>query len=469
MRVTVLGAAREVTGSCYLVETADVRFLVDCGMFQGGRDIQERNRAEFGFRPVDIDFVIVTHAHIDHSGLLPKLTRSGFSGPIHCTEATADLLAVMLPDSGHIQESDARRRLRDRRERAQSAVRPLYTVADAHACLTQVSRHAYDQDLMLDPRVRCRFRDAGHILGSSILELWIEEGGVSKKLVFSGDLGQPGRPILREPQRIEDADFLFVESTYGDRDHDRLDDTLDQLVAVIERTLHEKRGCVVIPAFAVGRSQEIIYYLHELTRQGRLSGLKIFLDSPMATEVTQLTMRHLDLFDEQAARLAAWRTAGVGLPGMHFTRSVEESIALNRIQSGAIIISASGMCEAGRIKHHLRHRLPNPADTILIVGFQARGTLGRRLVDGAAEVRIFGDPVPVRAEIAVLNGLSAHADRSALLDWARGFTQKPERAFVVHGEDAAAQAMVESLKAELDWRVHAPERGEVISLSKEQP
>lgn len=464
MRVTFLGAAREVTGSCYLVETADVRFLVDCGMFQGGREEHERNFAPLPFAAAGIDFVILTHAHIDHSGLLPKLTRAGFSGPIHTTAATADLLAIMLPDSGHIQEDNARRRARDRRGGMRSRSEPLYTVADAEACLEQISRHDYHRKVLLDPQVRCCFRDAGHILGSAIVELWVEEQGETRKLVFSGDLGQPGRPILREPERIDEADFLFMESTYGDRTHDCLDDTLDQLTKVVDRTLRKKRGCLVIPSFAVGRTQEIIYYLHDLTRQGRLDGLQIFVDSPMATEVTQLTMRHLELFDEQAKRLAAWRAAGRGLPSMHFTRSVEESIALNRIQSGAIIISASGMCEAGRIKHHLRHRLPNGADTVLIVGYQARGTLGRRLVERAGEVRIFGDPVPVRADIEVLNGLSAHADRVALLDWARAFKRAPPRTFVVHGEEAPSNALKASLAEALGWAVHAPERGEVIEL-----
>lgn len=464
MRVTFLGAAREVTGSCYLVETADVRFLVDCGMFQGRREEHERNSAPFPFSAADIDFVVLTHAHIDHSGLLPKLTRAGFSGAIHTTAATADLLAIMLPDSGHIQEDNARRRARDRRDGKRSRPQPLYTVADAQDCLEQISRHEYDRKVLLDPQVRCCFRDAGHILGSAILELWVEEHGETRKLVFSGDLGQPGRPILREPEHIDEADFLFMESTYGDRTHDCLDDTLDQLTKVVDRTLRKKRGCLVIPSFAVGRTQEIIYYLHDLTRQGRLDGLQIFVDSPMATEVTQLTMRHLELFDEQAKRLAAWRAAGHGLPSMHFTRSVEESIALNRIQSGAIIISASGMCEAGRIKHHLRHRLPNGADTVLIVGYQARGTLGRRLVERAAEVRIFGDPVPVRADVEVLNGLSAHADRTALLDSARAFKRAPKRTFVVHGEEAASSALKASLTDELGWAVQAPDRGEVIQL-----
>lgn len=464
MQVSVLGAAREVTGSCYLVETDEVRFLVDCGMFQGGREALERNRRPFPFRAGDIDFVLLTHAHIDHSGLLPKLARDGFSGPIHCTAATADLLAIMLPDSGHIQESDARRKARDHRTRGTPASKPLYTLEDAQACLQQVREHAYGRELKAHAGVRWVFRDAGHILGSAILEVWVEERGQTKKLVFSGDLGQPGRPILREPERIAEADVVFIESTYGDRSHKDMSATFDELVSVVDRTLHQKRGNVIIPAFAVGRTQEIIYYLHDLTRQGRLGGLKIFVDSPMATEVTQLTMRHLDLFDEDAKDLAAWRAAGIGLPDMHFTRSVDESIALNRIKSGAIIISASGMCEAGRIKHHLRHRLGHEEHTVLIVGFQARGTLGRKLVDGAKEVRIFGEPVPVRAEIVTVGGLSAHADRGALLQWARGFTRPPARAYVVHGEENAALALAEGLRDELAWPAQVPEQGQTLTL-----
>lgn len=460
MKVTVLGAAREVTGSCYLMESDDLRFLVDCGMFQGGAEEFQRNLEPFPFRPADIDFVILTHAHIDHSGLLPKLAREGFSGRVHCTEATGDLLEVMLPDSGYIQETEAKRRSRNHR----NAVEPLYTLADAQSSLRLLARRRYGEEVQLHKRARCRFRDAGHILGSAIVELWVEASGRTKKLVFSGDLGQPGRPIVRDPERIEDADIVFIESTYGDRTHKKLEDTLEQLAAVVRRTLYEKQGNVIVPAFAVGRTQEVIYYLFDLKRQGRLDGLNIFVDSPMAAEVTRLTMRHLDLFDEQARRLAEWRAAGIGLPGLHFTESVQESIALNRLQSGAVIISASGMCDAGRVKHHLRNRLGNPRDTVMIVGYQARGTLGRRLVEREPEVRIFGETHAVRAEIAVLNGLSAHADREALLAWARGFKHAPRRALVTHGEDEAAEAFAERLRAELGWTAHAPARGETIQI-----
>jgi metallo-beta-lactamase family protein len=460
MQITVLGAAREVTGSCCLVQTKELRFLVDCGMFQGGREEFQRNLEPFPFRPSDIDFVILTHAHIDHSGLLPKLAREGFSGPVHCTPATADLLAVMLPDSGFIQETEAKRRSRDHSARVQ----PLYTAADARACLRLLRTHDYDEDVKLHRDARCRFRDAGHILGSAIIELWLNEDSHTRKIVFSGDLGQPGRPIVRDPTPIAEADIVFIEGTYGDRTHKPLGQTLEELAAVVRHTLHEKRGNVIVPAFAVGRTQEIIYYLHDLTRQEKLDGIDIVVDSPLAAEVTRLTMRHLDVFDEQARLLSEWRAAGVGLPGMRFTASVEESIALNTVRSGLVIISASGMCDAGRVKHHLRHRLGNPQDTIMIVGFQAQGTLGRRLVEREREVRIFGQPIAVRAEIAVLNGLSAHADREALLGWARGFQRPPARAFVMHGEAETADGFAARLHNELGWNARAPNRGEAIKI-----
>ena len=402
MQITFLGAAGEVTGSCFLVETSTARFLIDCGMFQGGREAAQRNRQPFGFDPQAIDFVLLTHAHIDHSGLLPKLTRAGFRGAIHATAATADLLQVMLPDSAHIQEMDAQRAAGRSRE-AQAAATPLYSLRDAEACLRQLRPHGYGRESRPHADVRCRFRDAGHILGSAILEVWVGEGERTTKLVFSGDLGQPGRVILRDPTSIAEADILFIESTYGDRLHRELAATRDELIGVVERTL--PRGNVIVPAFAVGRTQEVLYHLHQLSREGRLRDLRIFVDSPMATQATRITQQHLDLFDENATRLVGWHALGKDLPYLNFTASVEESIALNQIRSGAIIISASGMCTAGRIKHHLRHNLGRPECSVLITGFQAQGTLGRRLVDGASQVRIFGEDIPVRASIHTVGGL----------------------------------------------------------------
>ena len=459
MKIRFLGGAGEVPGSCFLVETASVRFLVDCGMIQGGREAPGRNRQRFEFDPASIDFVLLTHAHIDHSGLLPKLTRAGFRGPIHATTATADLLGVMLPDSAHIQESDARRAARRSRRPAEP---PLYTRQDAAECLGQVQPVDYDQDVQPGRTVRCRFRDAGHILGAAIIEVWVDEGDRTTKIVFSGDLGQPGRPIVRDPELVEEADILVIESTYGDRMHANLAGIEDTMVAIVKRTLYERGGNVVIPAFAVGRTQQIIYQFHQLARQGRLRQPKVFVDSPMATEATRITRQHMQLFDEQARALVAWHAEGADLPWLQFTASVEESMALNNIRSGAIIISASGMANAGRIRHHLRHNLPRRECSVLMPGYQAQGTLGRRLVDGAAQVRILGHDIPVRASIHQLDGLSAHADRAALLEWTAGFRKPPTRTFVVHGEPQASRALADALRQRPGWQVTVPALGQQV-------
>lgn len=458
MKLSFLGAAGEVTGSCFLVEAPGARFLVDCGMVQGGREAPARNREPFAFDPASIDFVLLTHAHIDHSGLLPKLTRAGFRGPIYATSATADLVGVMLPDSAHIQESEARRNARRSRNRHPAS--PLYTLQDAVECLQQVRSVSYDHEFGPAIGASCRFRDAGHILGSAIIEVRLTGRGSSTRMVFSGDLGQPGRPILRDPTPIEEADVLVIESTYGDRRHDNLSATEDKMVAILGQTLHERGGNVIMPAFAVGRTQQVLYHLHRLASEGRLRHPKVFVDSPMATQATRITREHLELFDEEARRLAGWHARGEHLPYLRFTSSVEESIALNRIRSGAIIISASGMCDAGRIRHHLRHNLPRRECSVLIPGFQARGTLGRRLVEGAKRVRIFNEDIPVRAAIHSVDGLSAHADRDALLDWAGAFRTPPAQTFVVHGEPPAAQALADSLRKKLGWQVTVPERGQ---------
>lgn len=466
MKITFLGAAREVTGSCHLIETDTVRFLVDCGMHQGGRQASARNRRPFGFDPGELDFVLLTHAHIDHSGLLPRLMRAGFSGPIYATDASVDLLAVMLPDSGHIQEAEVERALRHRKpaKHRPAVPGPLYTVQDAQDCLGLLTPVGYDVLIAPRPDVACRFRDAGHILGSAILEIWLTEGGKTTKLVLSGDLGQPGRPILRDPTVIEEADVLVIESTYGNRVHKDLPATIEELAQVIDRTLRRQHGNVIVPAFAVGRTQELIYHLHQLTRRGRLRDLDIFVDSPMATAATRITMKHLALFDEEARRLADWRSAGQDLPTLRFVGSAEESMALNEVRSGAIIISASGMCDAGRIKHHLRHNLARAECSVLITGFQAQGTLGRRLVDGAKRVKIFGRDIPVRAAIHTLGGFSAHADLPALLTWAGGFQRAPRRTFVVHGEETAALGFAERLRADRGWAVTVPEPGQRVEL-----
>lgn len=467
MKIIFLGAAREVTGSCFLIEAGKIRFLVDCGMTQGGRKASARNYQPFAFDPKSIDFVLLTHAHIDHSGLLPKLTKAGFKGAIHTTTATADLLKVMLLDSAHIQESDAERAMRYARttQAKRNLQPPLYTQKDAQGCLNQVQPTDYNQELTPHNGVRCQFRDAGHILGSAIIEIWVTEEDKTTKVVFSGDLGQPGRPIVCDPTQIDETDILVVESTYGNRVHKDMGATEAELINALEQTLKIKGGNVIVPAFAVGRTQEVLYHLHRLTRAGRLSNLKVFVDSPMATEVTRITQQHMDLFDAAAKNLAGWHSLGKNIPFLHFTESVEESKTLNQIKSGAIIISASGMCTAGRIKHHLRSNLPRKECSVLITGFQAQGTLGRRLVEGAKKVRIFNEEIPVRASVySADGGLSAHADLPALLAWTGGFRQPPRHTFVVHGEETAATDFAESLRNKHGWMVTVPQPGQEFTL-----
>jgi metallo-beta-lactamase family protein len=473
MRISFLGAAREVTGSCYLLEAGGHRILVDCGMFQGGREARRKNREALAFDPRSIDCVLLTHAHIDHSGLLPRLVALGYRGPIHATTATCDLLAVMLPDAAYIQEKEVERETRHRhrarhapeqgRARSVPESAPLYTVAQAHDCLHHLRPVDYDTEFEPLPGMRCRLRDAGHILGAAIVELWIKERGVTRKLVFSGDIGQPGRPVVRDPTPIAEADVLLVESTYGNRLHKSIEETERELVHAIDETIGggggrgHNRGNLVVPSFAVGRTQEILYVLGDLMRRGRIArNIEIIVDSPMATRATEITMRHLDLTDIEMRALTAWQSAGRGnRPHIRFTESVEDSVRLNELR-GAIIISASGMCDAGRVKHHLRHNLPRAESGVLITGFQAEGTLGRRLVDGARRVKIFGEEVAVRARLYTIGGLSAHADQAGLLGWLSGFRTPPQRTFVVHGESATAEDFARLVHGRLGWRTEAP-------------
>ncbi|HEY3326956.1 MAG TPA: MBL fold metallo-hydrolase [Novimethylophilus sp.] len=467
MKLSFYGAAGEVTGSCYLVQTETFRFLVDCGMFQGGHEADLKNRQFPAFDPASIDFVLLTHAHIDHSGLLPRLAALGFQGPIYCTAATAELLDVMLRDSAHIQEKEAEweERHNNHRNNRRPRFEPLYSLADVEKSLKLLHRLNYDAEIRPHPDVTCSFRDAGHILGSAIIEIWAEEFGQRRKIVFSGDLGQPGRPLLRNPTSIRQADVLLVESTYGNRLHKMLPDTLDELVHAIHDTLERKHGNVVMPAFTVGRTQEILYLLIDLTRQRRLHGLKVYVDSPLALSATEITMRHIELFNQEAQKLMAWgKERRKEMPEIRFVQDVEESMALNEIKSGAIIISASGMCDAGRIKHHLRWNLSRPECSILITGFQALGTLGRRLVDGAKLVKLFGNEIPVRASIYTIGGLSAHADQASLMGWLSHFSKPPQQTFVVHGESAAAEIFANRVRDELNWNVRVPELHEELEI-----
>jgi metallo-beta-lactamase family protein len=472
MRLTFLGAAGEVTGSCYLVEAGQVRFLIDCGMFQGGREAAAKNR-RFAFDPRAIDFVLLSHAHIDHSGLIPRLVALGFKGPIYATRATVDLLGVMLPDSAYLQEKESERATRQRfaarrqggEARGPADVAPLYTVQQALASLKRLVPVEYDAPAQPDESVRCVFRDAGHILGSAILEIWLGSGGARTKLVFSGDLGQPGHPIVNDPTRIEHADVLLVESTYGQRLHKNLAQTLDEFAFALNDTLASRRGNVVIPAFAVGRAQDILYFILELSRQQRLRPLQVYVDSPMALAATRITLEHPELHDRETAALREWLTGNAGGQRVHFTESVEDSMRINEVRAGAVIISASGMCEGGRVMHHLRYNLSRPECAIVFVGFQAAGTLGRRIVDGARSVCMFGEQYAVRAKVFTIGGLSAHADQSALLGWLSGFKQAPRATWVVHGEPEAAQALREAIAGRFGWTAAVPSLRQSVALT----
>jgi metallo-beta-lactamase family protein len=465
-RLAFYGAAGEVTGACFLVEAGPVRFLIDCGMFQGGRDAERKNRQTFEFDASGIDFVLLSHAHIDHSGLLPRLAAQGFKGPVYATAATADLAAVMLPDSGFIQEREMQQsalRGRHAQARRRSERAPLYTVAQAHACLKQLRPVAYDKPFAPAPGIECRFHNAGHILGSAIVDVRLP-GDPGQRLVYSGDLGQPGHPIVEDPAVIDWADTLLVESTYGNRCHKPMDQTQDELVRVIRQTLEHKHGNVIIPAFAVGRTQDLLFLLAKLAQEAHLPPLDVYIDSPMALAATEVTLRHASLFDADAKTVMGWLRHGQHRLRVHFVQEVEDSIALNARRSGAIIVSASGMCDAGRIRHHLKHNLPRPECSIIFVGFQAAGSLGRRLVDRAATVRLFGEQVPVRASVHTIGGLSAHADQAALLGWLGGFTREPRHVHVVHGEPLAAESLRREMGARLGWAPRVARAGEIVAL-----
>ena len=470
MRISFLGAAGEVTGSCTLVESGSVRFLVDCGMFQGGPEARSKNiqALNFGIDVRTIDFVLLTHAHIDHSGLLPRLSVMGYRGPVYATPATIDLLGVLLPDSAHIQEKEAEWQLRHRHrcgKGERGAQAPLYTVAQALSALQLLRPVAYRTPFSPAEMIKVCFHDAGHILGSSWIEVSTRAEGKPRTLVFSGDLGMPDRPVLHDPEAsIPEADVLCIESTYGNRVHRSMPETEEEIIAAIERT-QATHGNLIIPSFAVGRTQEIIYLLADLVRNKRLSPLKVYVDSPMADAATRITLAHPELLDSDTRDLIAWVKSHPEKMKLEFVADVERSKALNEIRSNAVIISASGMCEAGRIKYHLRENLPRSECSILIAGFQAAGTLGRRLVDGARLVHIFGQAVPVKARIYTVGGLSAHADQATLLKWLGGFKKPPAHTFVVHGETMAAACFTEQIEKHLAWpEVRRPKLGEQFTL-----
>ena len=465
MKLTFLGAAHEVTGSCFLLEAAGHRLLVDCGMEQGP-DLYE-NR-EMPLPAGQVDCLLLTHAHIDHSGRIPLLYKQGFAGPVYCTDATADLCAIMLQDSAHIQESEAEWRNRKAARSGKPGYEPLYTVADAQAVMAQFCPCGYGEKREILPGISVRFTDVGHLLGSACIEVWATEGSRTEKLVFSGDIGNTHQPILRDPQVPQGADILVMESTYGDRTHGERPDYARELAALIESTFRWG-GNLVIPCFAVGRTQEMLYFFREIKARGlapHYPDFEVYLDSPLAVEATHVFKENmLSCFDEQARELVLQGVNPLQFEGLHLSVKKEESQAINALRHSHIVLSASGMCEAGRIRHHLKHNLWRPESTILFVGYQANGTLGRALVEGASEVKLFGEPVQVRAQVKVLAGVSGHADQSGLLRWAGAIHPAPRQVFVVHGDDAVCDEFAGLLTRTFGLAATAPFNGAEYDLT----
>ncbi len=463
--LTFLGAVGEVTGSRYLIETGDANLLLECGLHQGGAQADRANRASLAKLARQVDAVILSHGHLDHSGLVPKLVRDGYRGPVFCTPGTRDLLRIMWKDAAFVMGKDVEWENKWRRRADKRLLEPLYEEDDVDAALELCEPLPYNRIKSLPGQARLEFHDAGHILGSAIVDLTVPSGGRERRLVFSGDLGNPDSVLMHDPARLEHADVVLLESTYGDRDHRPMEETIEELAGILEQA-YADGGNVLIPAFAVGRTQEILYHLSTLHHQGRLRHQKVFLDSPMAIQVTELyARRRAALNSEDLSRLdhAANGRLTDYLPPLQFSRSVEDSMAINRIQGGAIIIAGAGMCNGGRIRHHLKYNLWHQNTHVIFVGFQAAGTLGRRLVDGAEKVKLLGSEVAVKAEIHTLGGFSAHAGQTQLLAWAAGFRDRP--AFhLVHGEPDAQQALAGALKERHGIEAGIPGPGDRIDL-----
>jgi len=462
MYIEFCGATREVTGSCHLVHVGGRRILLDCGLIQGRRADEDRNREPFRFTPSEIDAVVLSHAHIDHSGRLPLLARQGFDGPVYTHGATRDLCRIMLRDSAYIMEKDTEWENR-RRERGGLPPRePLYTQDDAEAVIRQFRDVAYGQPTEICPGVRVTLHDAGHILGSAIVFLDLEEGDVRRRVVFSGDLGHRDAPILRDPERPEQADLVILESTYGDRRHRGWDETRNEIIDIVA-SAHGREGNILIPAFAVGRSQLILYWLARYYAEAKLERWRIFLDSPLAIRATAIYGRYPELYDEEAARFWSRENYESALPNLVFSRTADDSRKLNSTRSGAIIIAGSGMCTGGRIRHHLVHNLWREECHVVIVGFQAAGTTGRLLVDGARRVKLLGQTVRVAAHIHTVGGLSAHADQQGLTDWYEAFRGRPPVA-LVHGEPKAMDVLAGVLESRSGAAVTRVQAGQKIHL-----
>lgn len=465
MKLEFYGAAGEVTGSCHILTTGKHRILLDCGMIQGSRKDEARNRAPWPFDPGSVDAVVLSHAHIDHSGRLPLLVKDGFRGPIYAQKATRDLCRIMLKDAGFLAEKEADSVNRKRLRKGLAPVQPIYTTREAMDAMRQFRGIAYGKRQEILPGIRIRYLDAGHILGSSIVEVWLQEQGISRKVVFSGDLGHTGAPILRDPTMVGEADLVLMESTYGDRLHRSREETIRELGEIISTARHD-RGNILIPAFAVGRSQDLLYFFSQHRDDWGLDDWTVFLDSPMAIEASAVYARYAYLYDEEAAQLWNRRRSGKGLlPRFQLSRTANQSRSINRIRSGAIILAGSGMCEGGRIKHHLKNNVWRKECHVVIVGYQAQGTLGRRLVDGADKIKLWGETIRVAARVHTVGGLSAHADQDGLMQWYRGFENRPP-VYLVHGEPQARETLRARMHKELGAPVGLAESGQVIDLTK---
>jgi len=462
--ITFCGAAQEVTGSCHLLETGGTKLLLDCGIHQGGDAIERIRKDDFLFDPRTINAVVLSHAHLDHSGLLPKLVNNGFVGPIFCTKATKELLSILLTDAFNIYNKDLDRENIRRARRGRKPLDPEYSVSDVNRVLASCQTHEFGELATIDNGTTLRLHDAGHILGAAIIELQLDEEKL-KTLVFSGDLGSSESSLMNNPAALDSADILLAESTYGDRDHRSLEDTIEELTQILDRTWAEN-GNILIPSFAVGRTQELLFQLGLLHHQGLLDNWKVFLDSPMAIEVTKIYDNWLHILNRSDVKHlsdAHRNSLEKFLPSLECCITAEQSMAINKIDSGAIIIAGSGMCTGGRIRHHIKHRIWKPSNTIIFVGFQAQGTLGRLLIDGVSKIKMFGDQYVVKAKIETLGGFSAHAGRSELITWISRFTSCP-RICLVHGEVSGMQSLSKNLLDEHDIRSQLPERGEKITF-----
>lgn len=465
MKLSFLGADHEVTGSCHCLDACGKRILIDCGMVQGADEYEHQ---PLPLTPAEVDCVLLTHAHIDHSGRLPLLAKLGFGGPIHATGATADLCRIMLRDSAHIQEFEAEWRNRKGKRAGREAFLPLYEMADAEAAIALFEEHSYQDRFPVCEGIEARFIDAGHLLGSASIELWVTENGTETKIVFSGDIGNLNQPLIKNPEYITEADYVVMESTYGDRNHDTPPDYQTSLAAIIQKTL-DRGGNVVIPSFAVGRTQELLYFIRGIKERGLVTGhgnFPVYIDSPLAIEATSIFHDNIyGYFDAEAMALVGRGVNPIQFPGLKTAVTSDESRTINFDDTPKVIISASGMCEAGRIKHHLKHNLWRAESTVVFVGYQANGTLGRLLLEGIDSVRLFGEEIEVCAEVVRLDGISGHADREGLIRWLLAFSPKPKRVFVVHGEDTICTQFTEYIKNEMKIDALAPNFGAAFDLA----